>query len=294
MAFTYSAGGIASLVSTNLNVSYTMLSESLRRLSSGLRVQTAADDGAAMAMSQLMRADIATFNQATRNAQDAVSLLQTAEASLDEIDEQLQSMKELAEQAATGTYTDAQRLIMHSEFQLMAAEIDRLAATTSYNGIKLLDGSLSSSAVWSSAGGWTEPNGGLRVQVDNGNVRAEDYYYITIADVSTTALFSTTDIAVSTQAAAAAALSVINTAIIGKDNARSWVGALQNRLEGTIDSLEARVDALTASESNITDADIATEMTNYLEALILAQAAIAMHAQANLLPQLALKLLDVG
>ena len=127
----------------NLTAHYAGMSDSVRRLSSGLRVSTAADDAAGLAIRELMRADIAALNQGIRNANDAISLIQTADGALGIIDEKLIRMKELAEQAATGTYNSDQRLMINSEFQAMASEIQRIAVSTDFNGVKLLDGSLS-------------------------------------------------------------------------------------------------------------------------------------------------------
>lgn len=291
MALTLNSNSLADFVSQSLNSTYKSIASSIEKLSTGLRINSFADDPAGAAVSSFMRSDIAGINQAIRNAEDGVSLLQTAEGGMNVIDEKLLRMKELAEQAATGTYTNSQRLIMQSEFTLMGAEIDRIAEETTYNSLHLLDGSLSSAATWQSSGGWTEPNGGMKIQVGLGNSRSEDYYYLTIDDVRTTNLFNSASISVSTQAAASTALSTINTAIINKDNALSWVGALQNRLEGTIDVLEAQSDSLTNAESGIVDVDYAKEMTNYISEMVVAQAATAMLAQANLLPQLILNLL---
>ena len=128
----------------NLNSSYGKLSDSTRKLSSGLRVDTAADDAAGLAIRELMRSDIAALNQGVRNANDGISLIQTADGALGVIDEKLVRMKELAEQAATGTYDSTQRLMIDSEYQQMASEITRIANATDFNGIKLLDGNLSS------------------------------------------------------------------------------------------------------------------------------------------------------
>jgi flagellin len=124
----------------NLGMIYDRLSVSTQRLSSGLRINSAADDAAGLAIREQMRADIAVLNQGLRNAADGISMIQTAEGALSVIDEKLTRMKELAEQASTGTYTTAQRDIMNSEYQAMAAEIDRIANATDFNGIKLLDG----------------------------------------------------------------------------------------------------------------------------------------------------------
>ncbi len=131
----------------NLSISYNHLSTSVSRLSSGLRINSAADDAAGLAIREMMRTDIRVLNQGVRNANDAMSLIQTADGALSVVDEKLTRMKELAEQAATGTYTGAQRLIMDSEYQAMASEITRIAMATDFNGVKLLDGSLSGSAL---------------------------------------------------------------------------------------------------------------------------------------------------
>jgi flagellin len=142
----------------------------------GLAVVSAADDAAGMAIRELMRSDIAVLNQGIRNASDAISMIQTAEGAMSVIDEKLIRMKELAEQAATGTYTTAQREIMNSEYQAMAAEIDRIATATDFNGVKLLDGSLEA----------LHSGSGLKVHFGAGNSSAEDYYYVSIGDMRAT------------------------------------------------------------------------------------------------------------
>ena len=157
-------------------MSYDALAVSTARLSSGLRINTAADDAAGLAVRETMRADIAVLNQGVRNAGDAISLIQTAEGALSVIDEKLIRMKELAEQASTGTYTTTQRAIMDSEYQAMAAEIDRIAAATDFNGVKLLNGEI------------TQTNSsGLKIHFGTGNESTEDYYYINIGDMRATA-----------------------------------------------------------------------------------------------------------
>ena len=160
----------------NLGEIYDRLSTSTRRLSSGLRVGTAADDAAGLAIREMMRTEIATINQGIRNASDAISMIQTAEGAMSVIDEKLTRMKELAEQAATGTYTTAQREIINSEYQAMAAEIDRIANATDFNGVKLLDGSLATS----------HDGSGMKIHFGTGNSAAEDYYYINTGDVRAT------------------------------------------------------------------------------------------------------------
>ena len=171
-------------VARNLTCHYARLSSSTKALSSGLRVNSAADDAAGLAIRELMRADIRTLGQGTRNANDAVSLIQTADGALAIIDEKLIRMKELAEQAATGTYDSIQRLLIESEYQQMASEIDRIANSTAFNGVKLLDGSLS--GVHDGSG--LSSTGALKVHFGTANDSAEDYYYITIGNCTAGAL----------------------------------------------------------------------------------------------------------
>jgi flagellin-like hook-associated protein FlgL len=160
----------------NLNNTYGRLASSVERLSSGLRINSAADDAAGLAIRELMRADISTMQQGIRNAADAISMIQTADGGMAVIDEKLTRMKELAEQAATGTYTTLQREIINSEYQAMAAEIDRIATATNFNGVKLLDGSI------------TNLHGGLgmKIHFGVGNNADEDYYFINTGDVRAT------------------------------------------------------------------------------------------------------------
>jgi len=327
---------MATTTSSSLGDSYNKLSNSISKLSSGLRIETAADDAAGMAVREQMRTSIAALAQGERNAQDGISLIQTAESNLAVIDTKLTRMKELAEQSATGTYTDAQRLIIHSEFASVAAEIDRIATETNFNGIKLLDGNVSMSGTaagavdnggWSenntwvaaeglynNASGWQETNGqasaaegytgGVAVHFSTQFNRAEDYYFVRIGDMRTSSLFAGTGtspttqtsaantVAVSTQVAAQRALEQIDTAIMRKDNMRASLGATQNRLEATIEGITTESENLQASESRISDIDVASEMTEYVRQQILTQSATSMLAQANSLPQLALNLIQ--
>jgi len=163
--------------SNSLNRSYGALSTATQRLSSGLRINSAADDAAGLAISQLMHSDVSTLNQGIRNANDAVSMIQTADGALSIIDKKLTRMKELAEQAATGTYTSDQRLIIDSEYQAMASEITRIASATDFNGIYLLNGNLSSSI---HNGHSLSSQGKLKIHFGTGNSSSEDYYYIQI------------------------------------------------------------------------------------------------------------------
>ncbi len=278
----------------NLGTAYDALSKSTERLSSGLRINSASDDAAGLAVRELMRSDIATLNQGVRNASDAISLIQTADGALAVIDEKLIRMKELAEQAATGTYNSSQRLIIDSEYQQMASEITRIASATDFNGIYLLNGNLSGTT---HDGSGLVSTGKLKVHFGTGNDSAEDYFYIQI-DCSTSSslgvgLSSGTGAgaSISTQQGAQQALAALDSAISSKDNIRANLGALQNRLEATITNLEVQAENLQAAESRISDVDVATEMTEYTRQQIIAQTATAMLAQANSLPQLALSLI---
>ena len=331
-------GGIMSLVinhnmmamnsARNLNKSYNSLAKSVQRLSTGMRINSAADDAAGLAIREGMRSDIASLNQGVRNAQDGISMIQTAEGALGVVDEKLIRMKELAEQAATGTYTNAQRLIIHSEFSAMASEIDRIASSTDFNGVKLLNGNISvagsggswtknntwnaTEGMWTNSSGWKEVTGsakngnikgGVKIHFGSGNNRAEDYYFVRIGDMRTKSLFAgqgtkissakdaSANIAVSTQHAAQLALEKLNTAMVRKENMRASLGAVQNRLENTISNISIQSENLQASESRISDVDVASEMTNFTRNQVLTQSAVAMLSQANSLPQMALRLI---
>ena len=279
----------------NLGASYDNLATSVRRLSSGLRVNQASDDAAGLAIRELMRADIAAMNQGIRNANDAISLVQTADGALGIIDEKLIRMKELAEQAATGTYSSDQRLMIDSEYQAMASEITRIANSTDFNGVHLLNGNLSSST---HDGSELVSTGMLKVHFGSSNDSAEDYYYIAIGDSTASALgvgnsadSGSAAYTVSTQEAAQNALDGLQAAITSKDKIRANLGAMQNRMENTISNLQTQAENLQAAESRISDVDVASEMTEFVRNQVLTQAAVAMLSQANSLPQMALRLI---
>ena len=284
----------------NLGTAYGALSTSTQRLSSGLRVNTAADDAAGLAIRELMRANIASMKQGIRNINDAISLIQTADGAASVIDEKLIRMKELATQAATGTYTSDQRLIIDSEYQAMASEITRIAKATQFNGIHLLNGNLSAGpgdvALYHS-GSPLVSTGPLKVHFGQGNDCAEDYYYVAIGNATASALgvglgaASVDGASVSTQQLAQMALDALTQAIVSKDKIRANLGSLQNRLYA-VTNLEIMAENLQASESRISDLDVSQEMTNYVRSQILAQAGTAMLAQANTLPRMALTLMS--
>ncbi len=285
---------MASNVGNTLSGHYQNLQTSTRRLSTGLRINSAADDAAGLAIREIMRADIASLQQGVRNANDAISLIQTADGALGIIDEKLVRMKELAEQAATGTYDSTQRLMIESEYQAMASEITRIALATEFNNIKLLDGTLSGAH----DGTNLESTGKLKVHFGIQNDSSTDYYYIKINNATASALgvgnaaaSTASAYTVSTQAQAQKALVGLSNAIISKDQIRAHLGALQNRLENTIANLTTQSENLQAAESRISDVDVATEMTQFVRNQILTQSSVAMLSQANSMQQLAMQLL---
>ena len=176
---------MSNAVANNLQSHYSELATSTQRLSTGLRVNSAADDAAGLAIRELMRTEISALNQGVRNANDAISLIQTADGALGVIDEKLIRMKELAEQAATGTYDSTQRLMIDSEYQAMASEITRIANATDFNGIHLLDGNLSSSTHDGSA---MTSTGKMKIHFGTANDSAEDYYYVQIGSCTASSL----------------------------------------------------------------------------------------------------------
>ncbi|WP_319780559.1 flagellin [Maridesulfovibrio sp.] len=276
----------------NLSESYGALGTSTRRLSSGLRVGTAADDAAGLAIRELMRADIKSLNQGIRNANDAISMIQTADGALGVIDEKLIRMKELATQAATGTYNSDQRLIIDSEYQAMASEITRIANATDFNGIHLLNGNMSGENSSHDGSGLTS-SGPVKVHFGTGNDSAEDYYYVSIGTSTASALGvgMGANNSISTQQLAQESLDKLQNAIISKDKIRANLGALQNRLENTITNLSIQAENVQASESRISDVDVATEMTEFTRNQILTQSAVAMLSQANGMPRMAMQLI---
>lgn len=253
----------------HLGRSYDNLATSVERLSSGLRINSASDDAAGMAVRELMRADIAVLQQGARNAQDGVSMLQTMEGALQVIDNLLVRMMQLAEQASTGSYSSAQRDIMNSEFQEMANEIDRIARGTDFNSIRMLD---SSAAVSVHFGGATDT-----ISITGTNVTASG---LGIAGLS-----------IADRDDAVAALGTIHGAIETKDIHRAMYGYTINRLDATGEVLGIQAENLMAAESRISDVDVATEMATLTRNQVLSQAGTAMLAQANSIPQMALSLL---
>lgn len=261
---------MASNAARYLGQSYDALADSVERLSSGQRINSASDDAAGMAVRELMRADIAVLEQGARNAQDGVSMLQTMEGAMQTMDTLLVRMQQLAEQAATGSYSSAQRTIMDSEFGQMAAEIERIATSTDFNGIKMLDNSATVSIHF---GGATD-----KIDVQGSKM--------------TKAGLGLSGLSVTTAASARSALTTLDSAITTKDTARAKFGYTINRLESTGDVLGIQTENLSTAESRISDVDVATEMATLTRNQVLAQAGTSMLSQANSIPQMALTLLQ--
>ncbi|MBN2313393.1 MAG: flagellin [Sedimentisphaerales bacterium] len=256
----------------HLGSSYDALARSVERLSSGLRINSAKDDAAGLAVRELMRADIAVLEQGSRNALDGISMLQTFEGAMGSIDDALVRLKQLAEQAATGSYSSAQRTIMNNEFTEMAAEINRIAGAVEFNGNALLNSATAT----------------ISIQFGTSSTDKIDVYG---NDMSSSALgLSTASIA--SAASARAALATLSTAITTKDAARAAFGYKMNRLESTITVINNQTENLLSAESRISDVDVATEMAIMTRNQVLAQAGVAMLSQANMMPQLALNLLN--
>ena len=255
----------------HLGMSYDALAKSVERLSSGLRINSAKDDAAGLAVRELMRADIAVLQQGARNALDGISMLQTMEGAMGTMDEALVRMKQLAEQASTGSYSEAQRTIMNNEFTEMAEEINRIAGATEFNGNTLLNSASASVSIQFGAA-------------------TTDAISITGCDMTSSAL-GLTAATIANAASAQAALGTISSAITSKDTARARFGYKMNRLESTISVINNQAENLMAAESRISDVDVATEMAAMTRTQVLAQAGVAMLAQANTMPQMALTLL---
>ncbi len=258
-----------------LGISYDNLARSIERLSSGMRINSAMDDAAGLAVRELIRADIAVLQQGARNASDGISMLQIMEAAMASIDTALIRMKELAQQAATGTYSDQQRRIMDNEFQEMALEITRIATKTEYNTTTMLN----------SASGTQKIHFGVSSEGEESSIT------VSSIDATAVALGITSAIDLTTTTNAANALTTVTTAIQVKDSARASFGYSMNRLQSTTSVLNVQAENMLGAESRISDVDVATEVANLTRTQVLAQAGVSMLAQANTMPQMALTLL---
>ena len=255
---------------TNSTIAF---NKSMEKLSSGLRINRAGDDAAGLAISENLKSDIRALNQAARNAADGISLIQTAEGSLDEVSNILLRMKELAEQSLNGTLSDTDRGYLNAEFSALSGEIDRISDGVDFNGVKLLDGSGGTVAIQVGIG----TSGSDSVAVDLGDD----------LDATGLGLSATIDSA----SGAGTAMDEIDDAISTVVSARGDFGAIQNRLESSIRNINMTSENLSAANSRIRDVDVAHETSSLTSFQILQQAGVAMLAQANMTTGLAMNLL---
>ena len=267
-----------------LGINNDRLALSVERISSGIRVNRASDDAAGLGISEALRSDIRALRQAVRNSNDGIALINVAEGALNEQSSILIRLRELASQAATGTVGSTERATIQLEFTALSNEIDRISATTQFNGQGLVDGSLASTV--SSAKQVL-----IQVGIDSGtNSRINLNEQINLTAVTSSSL-GIDSISVTGAAEALTTLDTINTAISQVTQARGQVGAVQNRLTRSVGNLSVSIENLQAAESSIRDADIAKEIADLTRNQILVQSATAMVGQANLIPQSILLLL---
>jgi flagellin len=262
----------------NLAMSQGSLSTSMQRLSSGLRVNSAKDDAAGLAIAERMNAQVRGMNVAMRNANDAISLSQTAEGAIGKIGDALQRMRELAVQSANGSNNEGDRANLDTEFKELQSEVDRLVNGTKFNGTSLFDGSVAT----------------FTFQIGANTVTGIDTIDIQGTDLTASVSGAVSGLTVGgTDATGAyAAIDAIDVAISQVTTSRALYGAAQNRFETVVTNLQVSAENLTAARSRIMDADFAVETANLSRAQILQQAGNAMVAQANALPQQVLKLLQ--
>ncbi|MEO6597666.1 MAG: flagellin [Planctomycetota bacterium] len=267
---------IASLnAQRSLSTTTERLQANYRRLSTGLRISTASDDAAGLAISERFRAQIRSTNQAVRNAQDGISLTQTGEGALNEVSSILIRMRELSIQASNGTVSGADRITLHQEFSDLVNEIDRIAQSTTFNGVRLLDGTGST----------------ITFQVGTGTTTGIDTIQLSTSDTLASTLGLST-LNIGSGGFPTIAISQLDSAINAVSRVRGQFGAAQNRLSTTIANLQIQSESLSAAESRIRDVDVAVETSALTRNSILQQAAISILAQANTQPQAALQLLQ--
>ena len=271
----------AMTASRSLGNTTASIGKSVEKLSTGYRINKAGDDAAGLVISNRLRAQVSGLRQAIRNAQDGVSVLQTAEGALVEVSTMLQRMRDLSVQASNvATYDTAARTAAQAEITALRTEITRIGDTTKFGNIALLDGSVSVAA------------SALTFQV-GANTASGDSIAITLGAISSTALTLTNiDLASATYASVTAAVGLLDTAISVVSDMRAALGALQNRFDSLVSNLSVTTENLASSESRIRDTDMAAEMVEFTKNQVLQQAGTAMLAQANQIPQGILALLQ--
>jgi flagellin len=258
----------------NLGAVTDRLSSNYRRLSTGLRISSASDDAAGLAISERLRSQVRSLDQAKRNANDGISLVQTAEGALNEVSSILTRLRELAIQSSNGSVSNQDKETLDEEFQSLVNEVNRIGRSTEFSGIKLLDGSSST----------------VSFQVGFGTTSGIDTLSVSLSAALSTSL-SLNSLDIGSGGATTTAISNIDSAINTISGLRGSLGAVQNRLGSTINNLAITVENLSAAESRIRDVDVAFETAQLTRNSILQQASISVLSQANALPQSALRLL---
>ena len=267
-----------------LNITTGTQAKVTEQLSSGYKINRAADDAAGLTISEKMRSQIRGLSQASANAEDGISCVQTAEGALAEVHDMLQRMNELAVKSANGTNTSADRIAIQKEVNALVSEINRVSQSSEFNTLKLLDGSFTGKTLQVGAANKTEQT--IKISITAMNATG-----LGISKLKDPSLDKTSTDTLATQAGAKAAISLITKAIAKVSSQRSSLGAIQNRLEHTIKNLDNIVENTTAAESAIRDTDMASAMVKYSTQNILAQAGQSMLAQANQSTQGVLSLL---
>ena len=266
-----------------LELSRSQLGKSISRLSSGIRIEEAVDGSAELALSESLRSDVRALQQGSRNLNDGLSLVRTAEGALSEVSSILIRLRSLASQSANGTVGQDERQTVNLEYQNLLAELDRISSTTEFRGTNLLDGSLSANALEHLV---------LQLGIDSSSNNQIDLNTeINLEEISTAGL-NLTGSNITSQSSSFLALNDLTTAIDTLIQTRSRLGSTQIRMTHAVNSINAQVENLTAAESTIKDADIAAELTELTKNQILVQAGAAMLGQANLIPQAVLTLFE--
>lgn len=299
-----------------LKMHYRRVDTSMKRLSSGMRISSSADSPTGKAARENLRSEIISLQRGIRNAELAVSSLQNADSAIGDIDKNLFRMKELALQSANGFYSSEQQVMINSEFQSIASEIDRIAKDSEIGGKYLLDGSAENHVPGSwviandefmttnaTSGEYTQANH-LKIHIGNGNDREQDYYFVKLSDMGMDGLFgqyidandpekdsSSKVLSIADDAGAMNALEQINTAIDYSTRGRANIGQAENRLSATIENLQNQKEMLQGTESLISDIDVAKEMAEFTSSQVMTNATVSVIGQANALPKMALKLL---
>ncbi len=258
----------------NLQANTNRLSNNYRRLATGLRISTAADDAAGLAISERMKSQIRSASQNKRNANDGISLTQTAEGALNEVSNIMVRLRELAVQASNGTFSNQDKETLDEEFQSLVSEVNRISRSTEFNNIKLLDGTSST----------------ISFQVGQGTTSGIDTLSVSLTPSLSTSL-GIQSLDIGSGGATSSAIIAVDAAINSVTKLRGNLGAIQNRLNSTINNLDSTVENLSAANSRIRDVDVAFETAQLTRNSILQQASISILSQANAQPQSALSLL---